>query len=132
VGAERTELVTPNPVLLGGGAIAFLGAYVPSIIVAASSDHDGDKWLYAPVAGPWIDWATRGCGDNNRTAQCGVDGFDRAALIGSGALQALGVVAMLGSLTMPQRRLTTTTAKVQLGPASFGRGGQGIMAFGNF
>jgi hypothetical protein len=37
---------------------------------------------------------------------------------------------MLGSFTLPQRRLTT--ASVQFGPASFGRGGQGIMAFGNF
>jgi hypothetical protein len=132
VGAERTEFVTPNAALLGAGGLAFAGAYIPGVVVAASSDHDGDKWLYAPLIGPWIDLATRGCGDSIPTPTCGTNGFDRAALIGSGSLQALGVIGMLASFTMPQRRLVTTTAKVQLAPVSFGSRGQGIVAFGNF
>jgi hypothetical protein len=132
VGAEKTEFVVPNPVLLGAGGIAFLGGYVPSIVVAASSDHDGDKWLYVPVAGPWVDWATRGCGSGDNPATCGVTGFDRIGLIASGTVQALGVLAMLGSFTMPQKRVVTTTGEIHFAPASFGSRSQGIMAFGNF
>jgi hypothetical protein len=133
VGAERTEFVTPNAVWLAGGGMAILGAYIPGLVVAASSDHDGDKWLYAPIIGPWFDLATRGCDDNeiDRT-NCGTNGFDRAALIGSGSLQALGVLAVIGSFAMPQRRLVTTTGQWHLAPASFSGRGQGIMAFGTF
>jgi hypothetical protein len=132
IGAEKTEFVVPNPVLLGAGGIAFLGAYIPSVVVAASSDHDGDKWLYVPVAGPWVDWAVRGCGSGDNPATCGVNGFDRVGLIASGAVQGLGVLAMIGSFTMPSKRLMTTTGEVHFAPASFGRGSSGLMAFGSF
>jgi len=133
VGAEKTELVTPNTALLGAGGLAFLGAYVPGFIVAASSDHDGDKWLYAPLIGPWIDLASRGCDDDQIVQQnCGTDGFDRAALIGSGVVQALGVAAMFGSFVLPQKRITVGSAEIKLAPASFGARSHGLMAFGNF
>jgi hypothetical protein len=132
VGAEKTELVTPNPVLLGGGGVLFLGGYVPSLVVAASSDHDGDKWLYAPVIGPWIDWATRKCGSGDNPATCGVNGFDRAAFIASGTVQALGVLGMLGSFVSPQRRVVTTTAQVHIAPVSFNAHSHGLAAFGTF
>jgi hypothetical protein len=131
VGAEKTDFVVPNPVLLGAGGILFLGGYIPGIVVAASSDHDGDKWLYVPVAGPWVDWATRGCGSGDNPATCGVSGFDRLALIASGSAQALGVLAMIGSFASPQKRLVQQTGKVNFAPASFGRS-QGIMAYGTF
>jgi hypothetical protein len=131
VGAERTEFVMPNSMLLGGGFLTFAAAYAPSIVVAASSDHDGDKWLYVPLAGPWVDWATRGCG-STVTPTCGVNGFDRAALITSGAVQAIGVAAMVGSLFSREKAVAIRSAKVQLAPATFDSRGQGIMAFGNF
>jgi hypothetical protein len=100
--------------------------------VAASSDHDGDKWLYAPLAGPWIDLATRGCSNDIQTGTCGTNGFERAALIGSGSLQALGVLGVLAGFAIPQKRLVTTTGQWHLAPASFSGRGQGIMAFGTF
>ena len=55
VGEDRTEFVRPNGVLLATGGLTLLGSYIPSIVVAASSDHDGDNWLYVPVIGPWVD-----------------------------------------------------------------------------
>jgi hypothetical protein len=130
-GAERTEFARPNPVMLGAGGLAFAGAYIPGVVVAASSDHDGDEWLYAPVIGPWLDLATRGCGDDPNTPVCGVTAFDRAALISSGVFQAFGLAAMLGAFTLPQKRLATT-ATIQLAPATFDPRSQGIVAFGQF
>jgi hypothetical protein len=133
VGAEKTEFMVPNPVLLGAGAVTFLGAYIPSVVVAASSDHDGDKWLYVPVAGPWVDWATRGCTSGANPATCGINGFDRIALIASGSAQALGVFAALWSFATPQKHVVqTTTGEVHFAPATFASGAQGVMAFGKF
>jgi hypothetical protein len=129
---ERAELAKPNPVLFGSGGLAFAGAYIPGIVVAASSDHDGDKWLYAPLIGPWIDLGTRGCENSIATPTCGVTGFDRAALITSGVVQALGAAAMLGSFAVPQRHLVIGGNNVQIAPASFDSRGHGVMAFGNF
>ncbi|HKQ70754.1 MAG TPA: hypothetical protein VJT73_15515 [Polyangiaceae bacterium] len=135
LGEQKTELFRPNPVLLTTGGITLLGAYVPGFVVAVGSDHDGDKWLYAPVIGPWIDLASRGC-DDGQIVNCGTNAFDRAALIGSGVVQALGLVQLAASFTMPQRRLVTTQAAdkptFHLAPSAVGSRGQGIVAFGTF
>jgi hypothetical protein len=137
LGEQRTEFVRPNPVFLTTGALTLLGGYVPGFIVAAGSDHDGDDWLFAPVIGPWMDLATRGCGDDEVTAACGTTSFDRAALIGSGVIQAIGAAQLVAAFTLPQKRLSTPQASsnkptVRIAPTSFGRGGQGIVAFGTF
>jgi len=49
-------------------------------VVAASSDHEGDKWLYVPLVAPWIDLASRGCDNNVELQTCGTNGFDRAEI----------------------------------------------------
>jgi hypothetical protein len=135
MGEQRAELMKPNPVLLTTGGLTLIGAYAPAVVIAASSDHDGDKWLYAPVIGPWIDLASRGC-DNVRTTTCGVSGFERAALIGSGVLQVIGVAEILGAFTTPARRLVTAHASdrltMQIVPATFGPRTSGLAAFGTF
>jgi hypothetical protein len=136
VGEQRTEFVRPNPVFLATGALTILSAYVPGFIVAVGSDHDGDDWLYAPVIGPWMDLATRGCGDSEATPQCGTTDFDRAALIGGGVVQAIGAAQLVAAFASPQRRLSkqssSTEPTVRIAPTAFGRGGPGIVAFGTF
>ena len=132
VGAEQVEYARPNMPLLAAGGIAFLGAYVPSFVVAASSDHDGDKWLYAPLVGPWIDLASRGCDNDVELPTCGTNGFDRAGLITSGVAQAIGVAAIFGGFTLPTKRIVTTTGTIQFAPTSFDRHSHGLVAFGNF
>jgi hypothetical protein len=136
MGEQRTEFLRPNPVLLGTGALTALSAYVPGFIVALGSDHDGDDWLYAPLIGPWLDLATRGCGDGLDTPTCGTTGFETAALIGSGVVQAIGAAQLVAAFTLPQRKLesqaSSTKPRVNIAPTSFGRGAQGIMAFGTF
>jgi hypothetical protein len=137
VGAEQVATIRPNTVMLGTGALAFLGAYVPSLVVAASSDHDDDEWLYVPLAGPWIDLASRGCGDGPQTPTCGTNGFERAALIGSGVVQALGVIGIVASFAMPQKRMVTHATTLNFAPTTIagttpGSRAQGIMAYGTF
>jgi hypothetical protein len=116
--------------------VTLAASYIPSVVVAATSDHDGDKWLYAPVIGPWVDLATRGCTGDSRTPTCGVTGFERAALIGTGVVQVFGAAQIAGAFFLPQRHLTTKTASdkptVQFAPATFGSSGQGIVALGTF
>jgi hypothetical protein len=140
VGEDRTEFVRPNGVLLATGGVTILGSYIPSIVVAASSDHDGDNWLYVPLIGPWVDLGTRGCGDEGNTGTCGVTAFDRVALIANGVAQAAGLAQLVWAFALPQRHLVVTapseTGAAQkptfhVMPGSVGRG-NGIVAFGTF
>jgi hypothetical protein len=135
VGETKTEFLRPNPVLITTGGVTILASYIPSLVVAASSDHDGDKWLYAPLFGPWVDLATRGCGDAPPTGTCGISGFDRAALIGNGIVQAAGLAQILWAFTLPQRQLVVTAQAdkptLHIAPGTVGHA-NGIVAFGTF
>jgi hypothetical protein len=137
VGEQRTEYLRPNQQLLTAGGLTFLGAYVPSFVVAATSDHDKDKWLYLPVAGPFVDLATRDCDNNIQTATCGTTAWERGALIASGAVQTVGVAMIVGSFFSNTRKLTTTTGAVDkptlvsITPTTVGHA-PGLMAVGTF
>jgi hypothetical protein len=137
-GEQKTVFVHPNVPLLTSGALVFLGGYVPGFVVAATSDHDGDKWLYGPIIGPWGDLAARGCDNNIQTATCGTTAWQRGALIASGAVQAVGAAMMVGSFFTPQRKLVTTTGAVDkpqllsVAPVSFDAHTPGVMAIGTF
>jgi hypothetical protein len=137
VGEQRTEFIRPNVPLLTAGGLTFLGSYVPSFIVAASSDHDGDKWLYLPVAGPFIDLASRGCDNDIQTGTCGTTAWERGALIASGAVQAVGAAMIVGSFFTPSRKVVTTGAVdkprlLQITPVTLGSRAPGLMAVGTF
>jgi hypothetical protein len=136
--AEHASYVWPNNGLLSKGFFAFLGSYVPSVIVAVVNDNSYDKRLYIPIAGPWIDLASRpGCGGVGQST-CGAETGYKALLIVAGAVQTLGALAIVGGLTVPERRLTPAPAKadnkptVHLQPAQVGRSGYGLAAFGTF
>src|SRR5580692_3680226 len=49
----------PDWAVLGSGLLVFGGTYTASLVVAATSTHAGDKGLYAPIVGPWLDIANR-------------------------------------------------------------------------
>ncbi len=139
--AEHTSYVWPNNGLLSKGFFAFLGSYVPSVIVAVVNDNSYDKRLYIPIAGPWVDLASRpGCGGIGQSS-CGAETGYKALLIVAGAVQALGALAIAGGLAVPERRITPAPAKadtkptVHLQPAEVGvvgRSGYGLAAFGTF
>ncbi len=140
--AEQTAPYRPNRVLLVGGGVLFVGAYIPSIIVAASSLHDGDKNLYIPVVGPWIDLGDRPkCGDGAGRVGCGTELINDSLLVLSGVAQAAGVVGIAMSVFVPeQRKVAIVTGKaspakafqIHFTPASLGRGAPGVAAVGTW
>jgi len=58
--AEEVHHYGPNREMIGSGVVTLGISYGASVIVGAQSDHEGDKSLFVPVAGPWMDLTTRG------------------------------------------------------------------------
>ncbi len=135
--AERTSYSPPNRPLLASGLIAFGGAYVPSVIVAAANNNPYDNHLYIPVVGPWLDLGDRPpCGGIFQTS-CGTETAFKTLLVIDGVFQGVGAVATVLGLVMPERRSTVLAAKadkptVHVLPAQVSRDGYGVAAFGNF
>ncbi len=89
---------------VSGGAIAMgvasvILSYAPSAFVAATSSLSSDKWLWVPLAGPWVDLATRpSCVPNEVIAAvspvdpCLPETLAQVALVTSGVLQGLGTI----------------------------------------
>jgi hypothetical protein len=142
--AERSVL--PNPTLLGSGAGTFVLGYAPAVVVGIVSDHKGDDNLFIPVAGPWIDLGKRDCSGATiltsngpfelaSRSNCGTSDIERAALITTGIVQGAGVLQMLASLFVPDRRVTVVAhsrgPKIMVAPTYFA-GGAGAMASGRF
>ena len=102
--AERpVEEVRPNRPLLTTGALTIAASYIPAVAIAATSDHKGDKYLYVPVAGPWLNLANRRCGPGE-TARCGSTPLETAALVGTGLAHIAGVAQVVGAYVLPERR----------------------------
>ena len=121
----------PNWMLLSSGLIVFGGTYTASVVVAGTSDHPGDKGLYAPLVGPWLDIANR-C-----PVRCD-DETGRKVLLGfDGVFQAIGALSIVGSILYPYgggRSVARNDMKptFRVLPASLGRGTPGLTAVGTF
>lgn len=129
-GAEgRGDRHGPSWGLLGPGLAVFGGTYLASVVVAASSAHTGDKLLYIPLVGPWLDIGTRcpnGCsGDLGRKVLLGFDGV----------FQGIGAVAVLASFFIQDGRSYGGRSKAPtfiVAPATYGRGAPGLTVAGTF
>ncbi len=96
------------------GSVLLFGAWVPSVIVAATSSVDANHWLYVPIAGPFIAYATRdACVPDVDPRPCLNDAGERVALIVDGILQASG--AALAIVGLP------TSAEVHWGKSALVR-----------
>jgi len=139
----RDEAATtgPNRALLHSG-IWILGlSYVPAVIVAAESNRYGDKRLYIPVAGPWLDLTTRSnCSMN---AACSNETTNKILIVVDGVFQGLGAFNIVGAFVFPETRTVavsssersntqTSTLSVHILPARVGRGAYGLAAVGTF
>jgi hypothetical protein len=130
-GESRGEYRGPSWMLLSSGLIIFGGTYTASLVVAATSDHAGDRALYAPLVGPWLDIATRCPGTCDHE-------LGRKVLLGfDGVFQGIGALTIVGSFLVPRRSRgivargeTAPTFRVL--PASYGRGAPGLTAVGTF
>jgi hypothetical protein len=128
---EEGEYRGPTWGLVSSGLFVFAGTYTASFVVAATSSHVGDKALYAPLVGPWLDIANRCPGAcNGEMGTKVLLGFD-------GVFQAIGVLSVVSGFLMPQRRAPAVVAGGASGlsfhvmPASYGRA-PGLAALGTF
>lgn len=132
-----SEVVTyaeqsPNSDLITGGALMFGLSYGTSVMLGAASDRHSDQWLFVPVAGPWLDLATRrSCHGPN----CGIgEAANKVLLAGDGILQAAGTLQILGGFLFPETRIVTRTAsrpQVHVAPTA-GLSSVGLTAWGTF
>jgi len=102
--AERVHY-GPNRAMIGSGIVTLGISYGASVIVGAQSDHPGDKSLFIPVAGPWMDLTTRGGCD---AEPCGHETANKVLLVADGIVQAIGALDIVAGLFTPE---TVTTAK---------------------
>lgn len=122
---------TPDVRVLTGGALLFGIPYTASVVVASRSGVDEDRFLYVPVAGPWIDLVARPECPPIRV-ECSNSTATSAALVGDGILQAAGTALVIRSFVSPEktwiirgRRARATLAPV-VGPTT------GFAAVGSF
>jgi hypothetical protein len=121
----------PNGDLIASGIFTFGLPYTASVIVATGSERHADNYLYAPVAGPWLDLANRG--ECPQSASCGNETAYRALLIADGVLQGVGVLQVLAGFFFPVTRSVTTVDSVEVHIVPrFGRDGYGLTAVGTF
>jgi hypothetical protein len=99
-GTESTTYV--NRPLLVTGLVLFAGTFGTSVGVAAENNRPSDNPnLYIPVAGPWMDLAQRDC---SVAHPCVGEPGNKALLILDGIGQGLGVVAIVTSFFVPEKK----------------------------
>ncbi len=141
---EETTYTPPNRAIVGGGIIAFVGSYVPSVIVAAANGNAYDNRLYIPIAGPWLDLSNRpGCG--SAQFDCSREAAFAGLLVVDGLVQGLGALAIALGFVVPERHTRVITASagpakkvalekpsVHVVPARVSGDAYGVAAFGKF
>jgi hypothetical protein len=135
--ARADETITssgPDRALLRSGVVALAVPYVTSVIVATQSSRSEDKNLYAPVVGPWVDLANRsGCGDSGQPS-CSTETAYKVLLIGSGILQGIGALEIVGAFLFPESHTEShaTAPRVFVSPYVAGNANYGLSAVGAF
>jgi hypothetical protein len=132
--AETVTETGPNRALLRSGLFAVGVPYVASVIVATQSDHPGDKNLYYPVVGPWLDLANRGECDGFGQTSCNTETGYKVLLVADGIIQSIGALEILGAFLMPETRTARVAEQPRLfvSPSTVGRAGYGVAAIGTF
>lgn len=122
----------PNRPLIASGFITFGIPYTVSVFVGATSNRDADRALFIPLAGPWIDLATRGdCGQ--LLGGCGNETAAKAGLIVDGIFQGIGAITMVsGFLWRSERVVVVRHAGVDWVAPWLNGQGAGVSAVGHF
>jgi hypothetical protein len=94
---DRVEYVGPDRSLLRSGVWTLGLSYVPALVVAIQSPLPADRYLYAPVAGPWLDLAHREC------TTCRQETLNKVLLVTDGIIQGIGSLEIIGSLLFIER-----------------------------
>ncbi len=134
----------PRKGLWLSGALVFGIPYVISVSVAGSSRHDGDRYLYIPAIGPFVDLATRGDDCPTDTGSCAEGAsVERFWLTFDGLCQVGGATLFILGMAMPQKFLERDDAPISgqksqpsfawsVAPRTFGKRGMGLSFGGQF
>jgi len=118
----------PSLPMFIAGVTTLTPSYAATAIVGAQSNRDADKWLFAPLAGPWIALATRDC----KVDPCPNRLRDDLLLGGAGVLQGLGAAATIASFFWPRSPHGEAERRsFSIRPGGVGRG-VGLSARGTF
>lgn len=138
---ERADRSRPNQTMLQTGFWAFAISYVAAVVVAADSNRSGDKSLYVPIVGPWIDIGSRGrCPPR---ASCDRELLSSLLIAADGIFQGLGVLDFGAAFLVREQRTIAneTDAKrksahlpisVRIAPGTSMMKGCGIAIVGRF
>jgi hypothetical protein len=138
----RKGLVISGSVLLGV-------SYFLSLSVAASSKNDADRWLYAPVVGPFADLVARkdkcttvATSFGTNTSCSDDDTSTRFFLMADGLMEVAGGTLLILGLSLPQHVLVRDDAPYvgasgsrvawSVAPRRFGHSGYGLGLDGTF
>ncbi len=132
----------PRKGLVISGSIVFGVPYFLSLSVAASSKYEPDRWLYAPIFGPFVDLGNRKENCNTlpnsfgSTTTCSDDSSERFFLMADGLMQVAGSTMLILGLALPQSLLVRDDAPFVgsqrshfawgIGPQKMGRSGYGV------
>ena len=120
---------TPNKALLITGASLFVSTYVTTAALAGANGGIGDKDLYIPVVGPWINIADRVPSTRENNTR------DTLLIAGSGVLQGVGAIMAVTSFFVPEKipaaRIQAGNVKMEVSPQA-GAGMGGLGAIGTF
>jgi len=134
---DTVEYTGPDRGLLRTGAWTLGLSYVPALVVAIESPRPEDRYLFAPVAGPWIDFAKRDCPAGN---SCNHETLYKALLATDGVVQGIGALEIVGSFLFVEHSVATRSAgsaspkrafQLQVVPKKYA-GGYGLAAVGKF
>jgi hypothetical protein len=131
---ETVTVTGPNRALLHSGFFAFGVPYAASLVVATTSEHQGDRNLYLPVVGPWMDFADRGsCGGLGGTP-CDKETAYKVLLVADGIFQGVGALDIVGAFVFPETRTIAAGNEPRLvvAPLYTGGSGYGVSALGKF
>jgi hypothetical protein len=136
-----TPYAGPNGAVIATGGLIFIAAYAPVVAIGAGSGQTVDRDLYIPVAGPFIDLATRhDCEAGN--LNCDKEIANKVLLAADGIWQGIGVLTALAGFLITEHAPVVTTAKADAkkttsGPTirfapTMGPGEAGVTALGTF
>lgn len=126
----REQETLPNGPLLATALLTFGGGYIPAIVAGAASTRVEDRYLFLPIAGPWVDLGAR-----ERCAAwgtpCNTEDTERALLIAMGVAQGVGTLLFALSMVVPEVRVPEESARVRVVP-SVGRESASLNVLGTF
>ena len=128
---DTIEYSGPDRGLLRSGVWTLGLSYAPALSAGIAGKVPEDRYLLAPVAGPWVDFGRRDC------TSCEHESLNRVLLVTDGLIQDVGTLEILGSFLLTEHSVVQRTARtdgklhLHLSPTRVA-GAYGMTAFGTF